>query len=107
MADGAPVQEGEERLDLPHDFTARAIGIEDLVEKTKEGTSDRVDVLATVRTFVALGQQPGGQKRAKEEVQMQQALLAQVLDAAPQGAELGAPGGEEGSGHIQYIYCIY
>jgi hypothetical protein len=74
-------QEGEEGLDLTHDFAARAIGIEHLVEKAKEGATHRVNLLAAVWAFISLGQKPGGQERAKEEVQVGEALLAQSVDA--------------------------
>jgi hypothetical protein len=63
-------------------------------------------MLAAVGPFLGLGEQPGGQERAKEEVQAREALLAQLLDATPEGAQLGASGREKGGAHIQYLYCI-
>jgi hypothetical protein len=56
-------------------------------------------------TLVSLCQQPGGQQRAEQPVQVQQALTAEVLDALAHGGQPRTPGREEGSiRHDKYIY---
>ena len=68
LANPTRTHQSEERLDLAHDFAAGASGIEHLVEKAKEGAAERVNLLAAVRAFLGLGQEPSGQERAKEKV---------------------------------------
>jgi len=74
--DRAAVVETKEGLDLPDDLAAGAVGIEDLVEKTPEGAPEGVDAVAAVGALVGLRQQPGGDELAKEEFEVQEALLA-------------------------------
>jgi len=99
FADPSRAQEGEERLDRTHDFAARASGIDPLVEKAKAGAAHRVNLLAAVWAFIRLGQKPSGQERAKEEVQVGEALLAQGADAFTQRSEAGTKLREEGRLH--------
>ena len=56
FVDRAGIVEGKKRLDLTDDLAAGAIGIEDLIEKTKEGAAQAVDPITAVRAFVGLGQ---------------------------------------------------
>ena len=48
--------EGKERLDLADDLPAGALGIENLMEKTKEGAADVIDPIAAVAALVGLRQ---------------------------------------------------
>ena len=91
--------QGKECLDLTDNLPAGALRIEHLIEKAKEGAADRIGALAAVVALVGLGEQTGRQPRAEEEVQVQQVLPAQTLDAGAQGGKPGAKGGEEGGGH--------
>lgn len=102
--DGAQVVEAKEGLDLPDDFAAGAAGIEDLREKAPEGAADRIDALATIGALVGLGQEPSRDELAKELFEVQQAVLAEVLDALAEGGQAGAPGREERCLHDKYIY---
>jgi len=86
----AGVVEGKERLDLADDLAAGAIGIEDLIEKAKEGAPEAIDAVPAVGAFVGLGQQSRGQEGAQESFQMEQALLAQAVDAPAQSSQPGA-----------------
>jgi NAD(P)H-hydrate repair Nnr-like enzyme with NAD(P)H-hydrate dehydratase domain len=96
--------QAEEGLDLADHFPARAIGVKHLKEKAKESAADVKDPLAAVGAGVGLGQEPWGQEPTQEQVQVQEALLAQVADALTHGAQAGAPSGEKRRIHDQYIY---
>ncbi len=98
--------EGKERLDLADDLAARAIGIEDLIEKAKEGAPQAIDPIAAVGPFVGLGQQPRGQERAEELIKMDEALLAEGWDARAQGGQALTQLRKEGSVHNKYIYLL-
>jgi hypothetical protein len=52
--DRALVVEGKECLDLPDDLAAGALGVQDLIEKAKEGASQGIDALAAVWALVSL-----------------------------------------------------
>jgi hypothetical protein len=91
---------------LAHDLATGAIGIKDLVKKAEEGPADRIDLLAAVRPLVGLRQEPGGQQRAEQAIQVHQALRAEVVDVLAQASEAWAPGREERSGHNKYIYLL-
>ena len=91
--------QGKERLDLTDHLPTGALGIEHLIKKAKEGAADRIDAIAAVGALVGLGEQPWRQPGAEEEVQVQEVLLAQLLDAGAQGGKPGAEGGEEGRFH--------
>jgi len=82
--------QSKERLDLAHDLAAGAIGIEDLIEKAKEGASEAIDPITAVGAFVSLGQQPRGQEGAEESFQMEKAMLAQAVDAPAQSSQARA-----------------
>jgi len=98
--------EGKERLDLVDDLATGAARIEHLIEKAKEGAADGVNPLAAVGAFVGLGQDPWRQQRAEELIEVGEALLAQVLDARPQGGQPGAKGREERSVHLHSIITV-
>jgi hypothetical protein len=78
--------------------------MEDLVEKAKEGAADVVDPITAVGAFVGLGQEPRGQERAEELLEVEEAFLAQLLDALAQGRQAGAQLREEGCIHKGGIY---
>ena len=100
----AAAMEGKESLDLADDFAARAIGVEHLIKKAKEGAADAKDPLPAVGPLCGLGQQLRRQERAEELIQVDEALLAQVLDAPAQGSQARPPRGEERRFHNKYIY---
>src|SRR2546426_821134 len=100
----ATVVEGKKCLDLADDLAAGAIRIEHLVEKAKEGAAHRIDPITAVGALVGLGQEPWGQQRTQEQIQVQEALLAQVLDALAQGSQPRPPDGKEWRMHVQYYY---
>jgi hypothetical protein len=89
---------------LAHDLATGAVGIKDLVKKAEEGSANRIDLLTAVRARVSLHQEPGGQQRAEQAVQVHKALRAEVVDVLAQASEAWAPGREERSGHDKYIY---
>lgn len=105
FGDASALLQGEERLDLADDFTAGASGFEHLVEKAKEGAAHRIDPIAAVGSLVRLSQQRRGQERAKELLEVREAVLAEVADAPAESGQAGAEGGEEGRMHtIGRIY---
>src|SRR5258708_2013433 len=86
------------------DLGARANGVEALGGEAKAGATHRVNLLAAVWACIRLGQKPGGQERAKAEVQVREALLAEVLDAPAQGSKPRPPHGEKRCAHDKYLY---
>jgi len=72
------------------------MGIEHLVEKTKESAADVVDPIAAVAAFFGLREQARRQERSEELIQVQEALLAEALDAAAQGASRARKAGKKG-----------
>ncbi len=50
----APTVKGEESLDLAHNLAAGALGIEHLIEETKEGAPDAEDAFAAVGALIGL-----------------------------------------------------
>jgi len=99
--------EGKERLDLANNFAARAVGVEDLIEKAKEGAPDAIDPIAAVGTLIGLGKQARGQEGSQKQFQVAEALLAQMMDPAAQWGQAGTKGGEDGSMHVQYLYWTW
>jgi hypothetical protein len=55
--------------------------------------------LAAVGAVVGLGEQADGQEGVKQQVQLEQALLAEVLRPAAQGRQAGTEGRKEGCVH--------
>jgi hypothetical protein len=96
---GAATFQRKEGLDLADNLAAGAVGIEDLIEKAKEGAAQGIDALTAVGTFLGLGEQVRGQERGEEFFQVQETLLAQGVDPFAQGGEAGAEGWEERSFH--------
>ena len=96
--DGPQVVKGEEGLHLADGLAAGASGIERLGAEATEGAAHGEDALAAVGTVVGLGQQSGREQATEEVFEVEEALLADVLDAAAEGGEAGAEGGEKGGG---------
>jgi hypothetical protein len=96
--------EDKEGLDLANHLAARTMGIEHLIEKAKEGAPDIEDPIPAVGTFIGLGQKLRRQERAEELIEVDEALLAEVLDAAAQGSQARPPEGKERRLHDKYIY---
>jgi hypothetical protein len=90
---------------LANNFPARALGFEDLRQETKEGAADCIDPLAAVGPLVSLGQKSGRQQRVKQQVQLEKALLADLLPASAEVGEAAPPGRKEWRmDHDKYIY---
>jgi len=98
--------EAKERLDLADDFATRAVRIEDLIEKGKEGAAQAIDAIATVGSFIGLAKEARREPGVNELFQVGQALLAELFDAPAQSGEAGAPDGEEGCLHGQVIILV-
>jgi hypothetical protein len=79
--------EAKEGLDLTDHFPARAMRIEDLIEKAKESAADRIDAIPAAGALVGLGEKLRGEQRGKEAIQVREALLTEGLDAAAQGSQ--------------------
>jgi hypothetical protein len=97
--------EGKERLDLADDLAAGAIGIEDLIEEAKKGASDVIDSITAVGAFVGLGQKARGQEWTEELIEVEEALLAQDLNAVAQGSQALTQLREVGCVHRQ-VYIL-
>src|SRR5262249_36640706 len=82
-------------------------GVSAWERKAKEGSANRIDVFTAIGTLVGLSQKPGREDRAKQEVQMHQALPTQMLNPLTHGGQARAPGGEEGSVHMTSIYTCH
>ncbi len=96
--------QSKERLDLTDDLAAGALGIEDLIEETKESAAHAKNALAAIGALIGLGKQARGQEGSQEQFQMAEALLAEVFDPVAQCGQAGAKGGEERRMHDKYIY---
>jgi hypothetical protein len=83
--DGTHFMKTKEGLDLTHDFTAGAVRREHLVEKSPEGAAQGENPITAVGSLIGLGQKPGGNEVAEEHFELQEALGAEVMDAAAQG----------------------
>jgi hypothetical protein len=104
--DLARAGQSEKRLNLADHFAASAIRIKHLVKKTEKGPAQRVDLLAAIRSLILLGEQSRRTERAKEKIQMHQALLAEVANALTHRAEAGAPGGKKGRAWHGQVYIL-
>ena len=89
---------------MPDRFAAGRAGIEGLVEKGPEGAAEGEHALTAVGPVISLSQEAGGDEAAEEPLEVQEALLAELVDARAQGGQAGAEGGEEGGVHDKYIY---
>lgn len=78
----------KKRLDLADHLATGTIGIEHLMKKRKEREADVVNAIPAVGTLVRLGEKSRRQKRAKELIQTQEALLADLPDARAEGSQL-------------------
>jgi hypothetical protein len=107
LVDVPVLVQGKKRLDLPDDLAAGAIGIEHLVEKSKEGAPDAENALSAVKALVGLRQQSGRQEPAEEPIQVKEVLLAQVGDAPAHRTEAGPPFGKEGCVHSTVLLLCH
>ena len=96
--------EAKERLDLADNFTAGAAGVEHLIKEAKESAPKGIDPLPAIRAFISLSQQSRWQQRTQEQLQVAEALLAQVLDPATEGSQAGPQERKERCMHDKYIY---
>ena len=97
--------QGTQGQDLADNFPARAVGFEDLIQEPKEGAADRIDAFAAVGAFVGLGQKSGRQQRGEQQIQLQEAVLLELVGVPSEIGEADAPGGKErGVAHDKYIY---
>jgi len=87
VIDRALVVQTKQGLDLPDHLPAGTGRIERLLEEAPKGATQRKDAVATVGPLLGLREQPGW----NEPFQMQEALLADVLDAPDQGRQARAP----------------
>ncbi len=99
FVDPALVVQCKEGLDLANHLAAGAFGVEDLIEKTEEGASHRINTLPAVGACVSLGEHPGGQLRLNQLFQVGQALWSHLLDPLAQSGQPGPEGGKEGGMH--------
>jgi len=91
--------------DLADNFPAGAFGFEHLKEESKEGAAHRINSFAAVGALVGLGEKSRRQERAKQQIQLREAVLLEVLELAAEVGEAAAPGRKEwGVGHVQYVY---
>jgi hypothetical protein len=97
--DVAVLVQGKKGLDLPDDLAAGTIGIEHLVEETKEGAPDAENAFSAVGAFLGLRQQGWRQEAAQELVQVEETLVAQADYPLAHGTEAVSPVGEEGCVH--------
>jgi hypothetical protein len=104
LVDRAQVVETEQGPDLADRFAAGRARIEGLVEKGPEGATEGEDAVAAVGAVVGLGQQAGRDEAAEEQLQVEEALLAELLDAGAQGGQACAELRKEGCVHAKYIY---
>jgi len=91
--------EAEEGLELADDLATGSAGSEGLEEKGPEGAPEGEDALAAVGAIVALGEQLGRKEGTEELFDLGEGGVAELLEAAAEGSEAGAPGGEEGGAH--------
>jgi hypothetical protein len=97
VIDTPAVLETKQGLGLADDLAAGTSGIEGLIKEAPEGAPEREDALAAVGALVGLREKPGGDELTEEIFELEEALLADTLDAATEGGQAGAPGREEGS----------
>ena len=99
--------QGLESQNLANDLPAGAIRVEDLGQKPEECAPDGINPLPAVGTFIGLGQEPGRQERTEEQIELEEALLAQMLNALTHGSQAGAPGREERCVHRQVYILVF
>src|SRR5262249_47906554 len=104
--DSRALVQSKEGLDLADDLPTRAMRIKDLVEKTKESAAQVIDPISAVGALVSLSKQARAQPRAKELIEVKEAVLTEVLDTATQGGQPRAPGGKEGCIHRHSMYTV-
>ncbi len=96
--------QGAQGQDLADDLPAGAIGLEHLKQEAKERAAHGINAFAAVGPLVGLGQESGRQERSKQQVQLEQAVLADLPDALAEAGEAGAPGGKQWSAGMTSIY---
>jgi hypothetical protein len=104
LVDRAPVLQGEERLNLADHLAAGTTGIEDLVDKAKEGAAHAEDALRGCWRARRWGPASRGQQWTQEQFQVAEALLPEDLDLAAQVGQALAKGGKKRVCMDKYLY---